>query len=609
MRSVTVYAFAAAALLYAVTGCNTPCKVLELDSASGSGNGSPPQTNAGNAAAPGKTPGTSTPADASRIVSEADVVQLDHDQNYVYAMSRGGALAVVDASQPATLRLLGTTTLSGQPFEMYRRGNVLLTMSNFGIDAQGAPVGGRPDLTPAPPVASSSALVAAVDVSDPAKIKTLRTLTVPGEIADSRVVGNVLYVATFQSSQCYGCAAEAHTVLTSFDIADPLAIRQIDQLSFTSPQQNVYPALTAAWKRSVVATATRLYVGGAAASLNGTDEGIIEVVDIADPTGHLAWGAKITTPGPITSRWQMDESAGVLRVISQRGVGRLPNGDGFPDIDTFRIDSTSSLVHLGHALLTLPQQESLKTVRFDGPRAYAITNNHVDPLFTVDFSDPIHPAQQGQLELPGWIYFLEPRGDRLIGLGLDRNDLGGNLQVSLFDVSNLVTPKLLDRTSFGPSNRYASTDEQIVGGVLAEDQDRIQKAFRIFDDGLMAIPFSGAMTSSGDSCISGGGVQLIEWTRTSLSKQALLSVAGNPRRAIRRDSGTSQELIAVSDSNVTSFSIEDRASGKLTADVTIGACVPRVIPQGGAGMPVGNDVSGGYPAGDDVGYWHGDVCH
>ena len=112
---------------------------------------------------------------------------------------------------------------------------------------------------------------------------------------------------------------------------------------------------------------------------------------------------KLSTSGPVMSRWQMDETGGILRVITQRGSSRTINGEAYPDIDTFRIESSSSMLRLGHTTMRLPRQEGLKSVRFDGPRAYAITaytepTRVTDPLFTIDLSDPANPTQKGELE-------------------------------------------------------------------------------------------------------------------------------------------------------------------------------------------------------------------
>jgi hypothetical protein len=215
------------------------------------------------------------------------------------------------------------------------------------------------------------------------------------------------------------------------------------------------------------------------------------------------------------------------------------------------------------------------------------------------------------------MYYLEPHGDRVLGLGLDRNDSSGNLNVSLFDVSDMSNPTLVERVAFGPTNMYE--DYMITNGVLAEDQDRIQKAFRVFPDGLIAVPFSGGGNSYGDTMCdgAGSGVQLLDWTRTSLTKHAFLPVVGNARRAIRRDSPAMKELIAISDSNVSAFQVDLRDSVVPTANVVIGTCTPRATPSGGGfgggggwGNPqgqLGSDVSGSGSYGNDT--WSGDTCN
>ena len=52
-------------------------------------------------------------------------------------------------------------------------------------------------------------------------------------------------------------------------------------------------------------------------------------------------------------------------------------------------------------------------MRFDGPRAYAITYNQTDPMFVIDLSDPRAPRQRGALYMPGFMFYLEPYGASL----------------------------------------------------------------------------------------------------------------------------------------------------------------------------------------------------
>ena len=574
-----------AALLGVTAACSGGAKTPCPDYASASAPKAGADTSGAASAAP-------TAVDATRLVGEADIVQLDDTQKRIYAMSKSGTLAIVDARTPGALTLMGKTALPGEPFEMYRRGDVLVTMSNAAVAGDGHLYDATVDGTSTRADPTSSAVIAAVDIHDPANAKTTATLKVAGEIADSRIVGNILYLATYENVSCWSCSTIPRTLVSSFDITDPTTPKAIDQISYDGSNDagGFNAAWSTPWKRSITATATRMYVGGLTSNqAQAKDEGTIEIIDIADPAGHLRRATHVTVAGPIMSRWQMDETNGILRVVSQRGAGQSSNGDQFPDVDTFRIESSDSIVRVGHMTMQLPQQEGLKTVRFDGNRGYAISFNQTDPLFTLDLTDPANPVQKGSLTMPGWVFDIEPRGDRLIGLGLDRTDPTGNLNVSLFDVSDLAHPTMINRVSFGPTNMYE--DYMITQGVLAEDQDRIQKAFKIFDDGLIAVPFSGGDGScTSAASTTGGGVQLLDWTPSSLTKQAMLPVVGNPRRAVRRDSDTMKELIAISDSNVSSFTINQHSAVLPTASVVIGTCVARTANLGPGGFGIGNDV-------------------
>ncbi len=540
----------------------------------------------------------STTADPSRAIVEADIIQLNGGR--LYAMSRSGTLSVIDVSTPAHLTMLGQATLPGEPFEMYQRGDYLVTMENGARDKSGNPVAASATTTTTDPTLSASVIV--LDVHDPAHISQPGKLDVPGEVADSRVVGDVLYLATYENAQCLGCGSAPRTMVTTFNIADPAKMAQVDQASFQSNAPDQYNLPWGSnWKRSIFVNDQRLYIGGhadvdpATYDQSGVNEGIIDVLDVTDPSGKLGTGQRLTVAGAILSRWQLDERDGVLRVISQRGAGRTGNGLADPEVATFRVASASSITALGHATIQLPRQEGLRTVRFDAERAYAITYNQTDPLFVIDLHDPAAPAQKGQLAMPGFMFYLEPYGDRLIGLGIDRADPNGSLNVSLFNVADASNPTMLQRVAF--ATPQISEDYEILNSEVSEDQDRIQKAFHVFPGGLVVVPFSALLspTSTTDACANaGGGVQLVQWTGDTLSKRALLPLPGNPRRALENG----DELLTVSDSNVRSFSLSAPVLPLQTADLVIGTCTPRSTP-----TPTYGGLGGGRGGGGGFGPW------
>jgi uncharacterized secreted protein with C-terminal beta-propeller domain len=98
----------------------------------------------------------------------------------------------------------------------------------------------------------------------------------------------------------------------------------------------------------------------------------------------------------------------------------------------------------------LGKGERIYAVRFEGDAGYVVTFRQVDPLFTVDLSDPAAPRVAGELPLLGYSAYLHPLGGgRLLGVGRDATATGmtTGAAVSLFDVSDLAQPKLLSRAT------------------------------------------------------------------------------------------------------------------------------------------------------------------
>ncbi|HEX9035078.1 MAG TPA: beta-propeller domain-containing protein, partial [Streptosporangiaceae bacterium] len=87
--------------------------------------------------------------------------------------------------------------------------------------------------------------------------------------------------------------------------------------------------------------------------------------------------------------------------------------------------------------------EQIYAVRFAGPVGYVVTYRAVDPLYTLDLSDPARPRLAGALLLHGYSAYLYPvDATHLIGIG-QATDARGHIlgtQISLFDVSDIGAP-------------------------------------------------------------------------------------------------------------------------------------------------------------------------
>jgi hypothetical protein len=503
--------------------------------------------------ASGAVSDTSSAGEADRAISEADVIQRDGDR--LYALSRVSGLAVIDASDPSALALVGRyRELTGSPFEMYLRGDVAILMY----------VGwGQYEKTADDSYAYvTTSKVVALDVADPAAMTPLGSFDVPGAISDSRIVGDVLYVAGYEDGYCWRCEqSKPTTAISSLDVADPRHMRKVDELRYVDANQQW------SWQRSITVTDRRMYVAGPEYGDNGPIGSTIQVIDISDAGGDLVPGATLEASGQISSRWQMDEYDGVLRVVSQSPAWRTTEP---PRLQTFKVISSQQLEPLAKLDIVIPARESLQSARFDGPRGYLITAERRDPLFTLDLSDPANPKQVGELEMPGFVYHMEPRGDRMLGLGFDQGNPEGSITVSLFDVSKLASPKLLSRVNFGGD-----------WGSLPEDQDRIHKVFRVLpEEGLILVPFMGYKRSPVSQYCGGtsvGGVQVLGYANDALELRGSAPSDTAVRRAlVHRD-----HLLAVSDQRVESFSLDSRDQLELVSKAIISSSVSYAAPLDG----------------------------
>ncbi|ROO83364.1 putative secreted protein with C-terminal beta-propeller domain [Actinocorallia herbida] len=135
-------------------------------------------------------------------------------------------------------------------------------------------------------------------------------------------------------------------------------------------------------------------------------------------------------PGLLLNQYSLSEHEGNLRVAVT---------DAMQEESSVHILSTqgTELKELG-AIGGLGKDERIYSVRFIGDRGYVVTFRQVDPLYTLDLSDPAAPRALGELKITGFSAYLHPTADgRLLGIGqeADRQGRIQGFQASLFDVS------------------------------------------------------------------------------------------------------------------------------------------------------------------------------
>jgi hypothetical protein len=173
---------------------------------------------------------------------------------------------------------------------------------------------------------------------------------------------------------------------------------------------------------------------------------VILAFDVDGSSGLLALRAQGGVPGYLLSQWAMSEHDGHLRVAWTRSTcgGWWEGGGPCTDnlVDVLRA-SDLQLASDASRLSGLGLGETIYAVRFEGPVGFVVTFRQVDPLFTLDLSDPLAPSVLGELKITGYsdyLHLLDP--DTLLGIGREATEEGilMGVKLALFDVSNMTQP-------------------------------------------------------------------------------------------------------------------------------------------------------------------------
>ena len=234
---------------------------------------------------------------------------------------------------------------------------------------------------------------------------------------------------------------------------------------------------------TVYASATSLYVAGTKMSPpdRGTLDSIGRVIGPGSttiprrPAGETAihrfsasdeaeteYASSGEVPGRLIGQFAMSEWDGILRVASTEGDTWVEGPGESQSMITALAESDGALDEIGR-VDGLGRGEEIYAVRFIGDMGYVVTFEQTDPLYTVDLSDPEHPAATGELKIPGYSAYLHPVGDgRLLGIG-QAGTAGGTItgaQASLFDVADPERPERLDALDLTDDRFGSAATEQ-----------------------------------------------------------------------------------------------------------------------------------------------------
>jgi len=421
-------------------------------------------------------------------VDEPDIVKTDGTYLYVLANNK---IYIIKAYPAEESTILYTITFNDDTYvnNMFVYGDSLVVFGDnyfypilysdeIGISNQESWWGG-----------SNNALINLYDASDHSNPELVKEVKINGSYFDARLIGEYVYIVVTQPTyEIYQVFEDTETInipritidnSSSFVPANDIYYVDVPELSdsmthvlslnlatdevveksfLLGSSQTMYVSLDSIFLAS--SHYPFLFVKSESTSSSNNEETTI-LHKISISNGDINYIAQGEVPGRILNQFSMDEHNGFFRIATT--VGYTWETD---------VPSTNNIYILDENLQRVSQLEglapgeSIYAVRFLGNRGYLVTFVQVDPLFTIDLSDPNNPKVLGELKIPGYSDYLHPYDENhIIGVGKEVNAsidadkihtpgavyytaiLG--LKMALFDVTDIENPKEVAKIVIG----------------------------------------------------------------------------------------------------------------------------------------------------------------
>ncbi|CAH9062660.1 hypothetical protein PSECIP111854_03058 [Pseudoalteromonas sp. CIP111854] len=352
-----------------------------------------------------------------------------------------------------------------------------------------------------------------MDVSIPEQASVKAHYTIDGQLIDTRVINNQLYIVSNYYPQFDGFVGTDNSEQSKLADYQALQNEQINKL-LPAIKNNLNS------QSNPLFSSDNCYINEGATTNDGYDAIMtLTKISLTDPTQQSSICVNTYVDGLYASQQSLyaystdytdDEINSVIHKFSLTGnaldysaTGKVTGHFGwrnqnlrFSEVQQYLRVVTSSgntTDGLNHTLFTLEQQgnelavlsqlpndqqptpigkvnskgivdEDIYAVRFTDSRAYVVTFKQTDPLYVIDLSNVQMPNIAGALEIPGYSSYLHPISDSLLlGVGQHVDDLSDDTpvitqgaKVSLFDISNINNPQQVSEHIF--DNAYSAVE-------------------------------------------------------------------------------------------------------------------------------------------------------
>lgn len=475
--------------------------------------------------------GTAVPHSTTTVQEEGvdEPDEVKSDGNYFYLVS--GDQLVIAAVWPATATAeLSRSTVEGSPWGLVVEGDVAAVISS---------VWDFSTLDFAPNTWSLTK-VTLFDIADRAQPQVVRELYLEGDYLDARLTEGRLHLAIASYLSGYQpTAALRRDLFPAHGVAHGLArkaallryraaLKRLGVDGLLPRSYNVTPE--AGGKVATIAACGDIYYPD---QPNGSQTLSLVTLDLRRPTADQQVLTVVGSGGTVYASnasfylaegnygaWQwLDGSQGETTTVHKIALGTVPEYRASGEVagwlpDRYAMSEWEGVLRLvttadqwdddgavttTNALYTLAEEggslkplgylgglgkvgERIYAARLLGPKGYLVTFRQVDPLYTIDLSDPAAPQAVGELEVPGYSTYLQPiDDDRLLAVGW--NTETGGVDLSLFDVGDFAHPQLTARENLGSGSYSAALYDPHALTWL---------------DGTLVLPVGGATTLAAD---------------------------------------------------------------------------------------------------------------
>lgn len=367
-------------------------------------------------------------------VDEADIIKTDG--KYLYVLKTTGKVQLVKAEREK-LEIVGSIVLSflnETPQEMYVDGdtlNVIATGSRTTLEDS--------DKDVYEAETENYTKLYTYDITDRTNPKETGCIKQEGNYSTSRKNGDIIYLFTQYYPELQDSAridsyipavdgarlestdiylpeyknSAAYLVISSINNQEPSKI--LDRKAVVSAAENFY------------VSEKNIYIANTNWSSNVT---MTQILKFHYENGKITAAAAGDLKGSLNDTFSLNEYNGYLRAVLTDYSGDTQRNA------LYVLDDSMEIVG---SIEDIAEGEDIRSARFFGDTGYFVTFRNMDPLFSVDLSDPRNPKILGELKITGFSSYLHFYGENmLLGVGNEVDPETGaylGIKLSMFDIS------------------------------------------------------------------------------------------------------------------------------------------------------------------------------